>query len=70
MVNQPLNENDTQKILANPYYAIVIDKELCKNHPTLLAEEDWVKANARLINEMGPENWLHRLLDVLKGNYL
>ncbi len=70
MNNQPLNEKDLKKMLTNPYYAIVLDKSLCEDHPTLVAEEDWVKANAKLITEIGAEEWLHRLLEVLKGNVI
>jgi hypothetical protein len=61
------DENNLKKMLANPYYAIVIAKNLSEDHEPLIAEEDWVKANAKLIQEIGAEEWLHRLLDVLKG---
>lgn len=61
------DENDVKKMLANPYYAIVIAKSLSEDHEPLVAEEDWVKANAKLIQEVGAEEWLHRLLDTLKG---
>lgn len=61
------DKNDVKKMLANPYYAIVIGKSLSENHEPLIAEEDWVKANAKLIEEIGAEEWLHRLLETLKG---
>lgn len=54
-------------MLANPYYAIVIAKSLNEDHEPLITEEDWIKANAKLIQEIGAEEWLHRLLDTLKG---
>lgn len=60
-------ENNLKKMLANPYYAIVIAKSVSEDHEPLIAEEDWVKANAKLIQEVGAEEWLHRLLETLKG---
>jgi hypothetical protein len=68
MSDQSLDENDAKKMFANPYYAIVIAESLNKEHEPIIAEEDWVKVNVKLINEIGAEEWLHRLLDVLKGN--
>lgn len=68
MTDPNLDENDVKRMLANPYYAVVFDKALTEEHEPLIAEEDWVKANAKLIEEIGAEEWLHRLLDVLKGN--
>ncbi len=56
MIGQPLDENDTKDMLANPYYAIVIAKHLSEDHEPLIAEEDWVKANAKLIDEIGAED--------------
>lgn len=66
MTDKPLNENDIKDMFANPYYAIVIDKTLSEDHEPLIAEEDWVKANAKLIEDIGAEEWLHRLLDILR----
>jgi len=65
MANQ--EENDSKRMLANPYYAVVLDKSLTEDHEPLIAEEDWIKANAKLIAEIGAEEWLHRLLETLKG---
>lgn len=67
MDEQPIDENEVKKMLLNPFYAITISKLLTEDHELLLSEEDWVKANAKLINEIGAEEWLHRLLSVLKG---
>jgi len=39
------------------------------SHEPLISEEDWVKANVSLIQELGPETYLRNLLSILKGNY-
>lgn len=31
--------------------------------------EDWINANARLINDVGEERWFPSLLEVLEGDY-
>ncbi len=67
MTDTPAEQNDAKDMFANPYYAIVIAKHLSEDHEPLIAEEDWVKANAKLIEEIGAEEWLHRLLGTLKG---
>ncbi len=62
-----MDQNDLKKILANPYYAIVINKALNEEHEPLVSEEDWIKANSKLIEEIGAEAWLRRLLDTLRA---
>jgi hypothetical protein len=62
-----VDHNDLKEILANPYYAIVITKALSEEHEPLVSEEDWIKANAKLIEEIGAEEWLRRLLDTLRA---
>lgn len=59
-----------RKIVCNPFYAINIEPDLCIEHPPMVSEEDWVKANINSIKDEGAEAWLKRLLDVLKGNYI
>ena len=61
-----MNKNALKDTLVNPYYAIVIDSMLSEDHELLVSEEDWIKANAKLIDEIGAEEWLHRLLDTLR----
>jgi hypothetical protein len=60
---------DVTGMIANPFYAITIDEGLCLPHEPMISEDDWVKANAKLISELGPEACLRNLLAVLKGNY-
>lgn len=63
------NPGDVTSMIANPFYAINIDEGLAVPHEPLIGEDDWVKANLRLIEELGPEPYLRNLLSVLKGNY-
>jgi hypothetical protein len=60
---------DVAAMVANPFYAINIDEGLALPHEPLISEDDWVKANAGLIGELGPEACLRNLLSILKGNY-
>ena len=60
---------DVAAMVANPFYAINIDEGLALPHEPLISEDDWVRANVGLIEELGPETYLHNLLSILKGNY-
>jgi hypothetical protein len=60
---------DVASMVANPFYAINIDEGLALPHEPLISEEDWVRANVGLIEELGPEAYLRNLLSILKGNY-
>lgn len=60
---------DITDMIANPFYAITIDEGLTMPHEPMISEDDWIKANVNLINELGPEPYLRNLLSVLKGNY-
>ena len=68
MDDQSIDENEAKKILANPFPAITVSKLFSDEHEPIMSEEDWVKVNAKLINEIGAEEYLHRLLDVLKNS--
>lgn len=65
-----MNEKDLEKIFANPFYAINILPSLCLEHEPLVSKETWIKANARLIDEIGKEEWLKQLLNVLESGGL
>jgi len=58
---------DVTGVIANPFYAINIDPVLAAPHGTILSEDQWVQANARLINELGATAYLRNLLVILKG---
>lgn len=62
-----MNEQETQELFINPYYAISISSELSEEHEPMTSKENWVKVNTKLIREMGEEAWLERLLAVLEG---
>jgi hypothetical protein len=61
--------SDVASMIANLFYAINIDEGLAVAHEPLISEDDWIKANVRLIEELGAEPYLRNLLSVLKGNY-
>ena len=56
-------------IVGNPIYAINIAPVLAQPHPPLFSEEEWIAANAKMIDDLGPEAYLRNLLSILKGNY-
>ena len=60
------NEHLVQRMLTNPSYAVNVADVLCTPHPPLVSKEEWVAANAQLLQELGAEAWLHTLLDVLE----
>ena len=60
---------DITGIVANPFYAINIDQGLALPHEPMISEDDWIKANVKLISELGPGPYLRNLLSILKGNY-
>ena len=46
---------DVANVVANPFYAINIDEGLALPHEPLISEDDWVRADVGLIEELGPE---------------
>jgi hypothetical protein len=54
--------------VGDPYPAITVHPTLCLEHPPLIDEDKWVRANVRGLEE-GVEIWLHNLLSVLKGAF-
>ena len=61
-------EDNLQRIIINPYYAITVALQLTEEHEPAMSEAEWVQANASLMREMGSERWLRQLLDVLNGD--
>jgi len=57
---------DVRRIIINPFYAINIADSLFGDHPPMVSREEWVAANARLIDEFGQKEWLELLLDTLE----
>jgi hypothetical protein len=58
--------DEVQRIMMNPFYAIKIHPILTQEHPPLVDEEMWIQTNIRLIKEVGAENYVRVLLDILK----
>jgi hypothetical protein len=46
------------RILMNPRYVL--------SKPPMVSEEQWIEANAKLIDDMGPHTFLATLLHVLR----
>jgi len=61
-------EDNLQRIIINPFYAITVAPQLTQEHEPPMSEAEWVQANASLMREMGSEWWLRQLLDVLCGD--
>jgi hypothetical protein len=61
-------QDNLQRIIINPFYAITIARSLTEEHDPAMSEAEWVRANASLMREMGSERWLRQLLDVLNGD--
>jgi hypothetical protein len=61
------SKDDLAAMLINPIYAISIQPDLVVQHEPLVSREQWIKANTKLIDELGAEQWLSRLLGVLEG---
>lgn len=56
-------------MLINPYYAINLDPGLADQHTPIVDKSQWIRANWRLISELGPEERLSHLLEVLQGDH-
>jgi hypothetical protein len=64
-----MDDDQLKQQLINPYYAINFDPAFATEHAPIVSETQWVSANVRLIDELGSEEWLERMLAVLKGDY-
>lgn len=63
----PFTEDNLQRIMINPFYALTFASQLTEGHEPPMSEEEWVQCNALLIRERGAETWLRQLVDVLEG---
>ncbi len=59
-------EDNLQRIIINPFYAITVASQLTEEREPPMSEAEWVQANASLMREMESERWLRQLLDVLE----
>jgi hypothetical protein len=60
---------DAKHMLVNPFYAVNITPDLMGEHEPLVSKAQWVAANKRLIEEIGVQAWLEKLLAVLQGDF-
>ena len=60
-------EEAVQALLINPFYAVTAAPTFCVPHEPMIERDVWVQANARLIEQIGAEAWLERLLEVLES---
>ena len=61
-----MDEHTIRDVVINPFYAVTCAETLCIPHPPLVTKEQWIQANTALMNQMGVEPWLRRLLEVLE----
>jgi hypothetical protein len=59
---------DLIRVLIDPFYAINVDPVLVAEHQPIVSKAQWVRANSRLIDELGAEEWLVYLLSILEGD--
>jgi hypothetical protein len=64
-----MDEDQVKQQLINPYYAINFDPDFPLGHASTVSETQWVTANVRLIDELGPEEWPERVLAAPQGDY-
>lgn len=63
-----MDVHDVEHMLINPFYAINLSDDLFGEHEPLVSTAQWVAANKKLIEEIGVEAWLEKLLTVLQGD--
>ena len=64
-----LTGRDVEQILINPFYAVTIHADLATPHKPIVSKAEWIEANLRLIDQIGTEAWLQKLLAVLEGDF-
>jgi len=64
-----LEKDDLIRILIDPYYAINVAPDIAVDYQPIISKIDWIKANRRLIDELGADKWLVYLLSILEGEY-
>jgi hypothetical protein len=63
-----LETEDLIRVLIDPFYTINVDPALVAEHHPIVSKAQWVRANSRLIDELGAEEWLVYLLSILEGD--
>ena len=62
-----MNEQETTELFINPYYAVNIAPALAVKHDPMASKEKWIRVNSKLIDDLGKEEWLKQLLEVLES---
>jgi len=65
-----LQQSELTDDQANPYHAVVIAPIFAAEHETLIAEDDWLRANMLAVSQVGARMWLATLVRVLQGDYV
>jgi hypothetical protein len=60
MAQEKWTPDSIARILMNPAYVLT--------DPSVVPEEKWIEANAKLIGDLGAHTYLATLLDVLRNN--
>ncbi len=63
-----MNEQELKKVFLNPFYAIQFAPYLTSEHEPMVSKEEWIAANIKLMDELGKEEWLRQLLEVLESS--
>jgi hypothetical protein len=61
------SEETVQELLINPFYAVTTAPIFCEPHEPIVDRQTWIQANVSLIEQIGAEAWLERLLEVLES---
>ena len=62
-----MRADQIRAILANPFYAITVASQLVEEHVLDMSDEQWVQANAHLMQYIGAESWLSQELAFLQS---
>ncbi len=65
-----LEEKKGVDVHINPYNVVNIDPRFAVEHAPIVPRDTWVGANAKLIPQLGVEQWLGTFLDILDGDIL
>jgi hypothetical protein len=66
----PFTEDQIRRVVVSPMYVLTCDPLFAEPHEATVSQKAWIRANANLAREIGIENWMRLLLDVLRGNYV
>lgn len=58
--------DEVKRVLINPIYTGIRQLGI----PAIVPDELWIKANVKMIKEIGAEAWLRMLLDVMHNDYM